>query len=66
MREHAPAPRAVVVIEKRMRHAERLKDVIGGELGERLLGCPLYDNAEQQVVRVAVNPPVSGDVFSPL
>jgi integrase len=56
---------SVIVIEKCVRHTERLKDVLGCELAERFRGYPLYDHAEQKVVRVAVNPLLSGDVVQP-
>jgi hypothetical protein len=55
----------VVVIEQRVRHAEGLKHVLGSELAQRLLGCSLYHHTEQKVVRVAVNPLLSGGVVQP-
>ena len=39
---------------------------LGGKFGERLLSCSFYDHTEQDIVGVAINPLVSGDVVQSL
>jgi selenophosphate synthetase-related protein len=46
-----------------VQHSEWLKNVLVGKFGEGLLGCPFHDHTEEEIVGVAINPLVSGDVI---
>jgi hypothetical protein len=40
----------------------KLKNILGGKFGERLVSCPFNYDSKQKIVGVAINPLVSGNI----
>ena len=55
----------VVIVEERMRHAERLEDIRGGKFGKRFSGRALYHHTGKKIVRVAVDVFFSRHIVQP-